>query len=330
MKGSPESGGVSAQSPRGSCKTDDETPDISVVIPCLNEEDNVESITAAVVRELERMETSFEIIFIDNGSADRTEQLLRSICARESRVRVIFNNRNYGQMRSPTYGIYQASGRAVIGMCADFQDPPEMLGAFIERWRAGAKIVLGVRKLTRASPVAAIGYALLTRIADYRTIPGATGFGLYDRAVVRALAKWREPEPFFRGMLVESGFRLETLEFNRPGRVGGVTKNNFYTLFSFSLSGLASSSRTLLRLPLIVGIVTFAPALGGLMGAAAAPFFGASPWPYLFVGLLSIYFAVAFVAIGLLGEQIRLIAERTRDTPLVIERERINFPSTNP
>ena len=100
-------------------------------------------------------------------------------------------------------------------------------------------------------------------------------------------------------------------------------------MFSFALSGLASSSKTLLRLPLIVGLITFAPALVGLIGAAAAPFFDASPWPYLFLGLLSIYFAIAFVAIGLLGEQIRLIAERTRDTPLVIERERINFPSTS-
>ena len=114
--------------------------ELSFAIPCYNEEANVVAMYEAVTAEAEQHVTSHEIIFIDNGSTDRTRELMREICARDPRVRAIFNNRNYGQMRSPTYAIYQAEGAAVIGMCCDFQDPPALdrrNGAAMARRRAG-------------------------------------------------------------------------------------------------------------------------------------------------------------------------------------------------
>jgi len=124
----------------------DAAPELSIVIPCFNEEENVRAICAAVTAEAERHARSHEIVLIDNRSTDATRAIIRELCAEDGRVRAIFNTRNYGQMRSPTHGIYQAAGEAVIGMCADFQDPPAMIGIFLRQWREGAQIVLAQRR----------------------------------------------------------------------------------------------------------------------------------------------------------------------------------------
>lgn len=246
-------------------------------------------------------------------------------------MRVIFNNRDYGQMRSPTYGLYQAEGRAVIGMCADFQDPPEMIGAFVARWRAGAQVVLGQRRSERASPMLRaarhMGYGFLRRFGDYPVIPGATGFGLFDRIVIDTLAAWNEPEPFFRGMVVESGFRLELEPFDRPGRAAGESKNDFVALASFALSGLAGSAKSLLRLPLFLSVYIAALALCLLVAAPVALALDGPVWALLGLALGFVLFAVLLLFLGLIGEQVRMLAERSRNVPLVIEEERINFPA---
>jgi len=308
----------------------EDRPELSIVIPCYNEEANVEAICAAVSAQAAQHVASHEIILIDNASSDRTRALIRELCARDARIRAIFNNRNYGQMRSPTYGIYQAEGRAVIGMCADFQDPPAMIGDFVAQWRAGAQIVLAQRRSERTSPFIALvrdaGYAFLRRHGDYPVIPGATGFGLYDRAVVDTLAAWNEPEPFFRGMLVESGFRLAVIPFDRPQRAAGESKNNLGTLFSFALSGVAASAKSLLRLPIILALWSLALTLLLGLGALAAAILRGPVWPLLALALAFAMFGVLLFFLGLIGEQVRLLAERSRNLPLVLEEERINFP----
>lgn len=308
-------------------------PEISVVIPCLNEEGNAQLIYEAVRDELEKHASSWEIIFIDNCSTDRTRETLRRICDEDSRVWAIFNTRNFGQMRSPTHAIYQARGRAVIGMCADFQDPPALLGEFIRHWRAGAQIVLGVRATEQAGTLLTAarkyGYAFLERHADYPVIPGATGFGLYDRLVVDTLASWREPEPFFRGMLIEAGFRRELIRYDRPERLHGETKNNFGALLDFATSGLAGSSKGLLRRPILWSFGFMALATLLLLGGVIAAWIGHSHWPWVIMTVQVGLFGVNFLFMGLMGEQIRAIAERTREIPLVIEQERVNSPSAS-
>lgn len=306
------------------------TCELSIVIPCYNEEENVRAICAAVTVEAEKHVSSHEIILIDNLSTDRTRAIMRELCAQDPRIRAIFNNRNYGQMRSPTHGIYQAEGRAVIGMCADFQDPPEMIGQFVSRWRKGDLIVLAQRRSEKASwPTRVardLGYAFLNRFGDYPVIPGATGFGLYDREVVDELARWREPEPFFRGMLVESGYSLALIPFDRPERAAGESKNDFATLFSFALSGLAASGKSLLRLPIVMSFYAAAITVLLLMGALAALILDGPALAILGFATAFAMFAVLLLILGLIGEQVRMMAERSRDLPLVIEEERINFP----
>ena len=309
-----------------------ERPELSAVIPCLDEAENVAAIAMAVAAQFDRLGASYEIIFIDNGSTDETVALVKGLCADDARIRLIVNTRNFGQMRSPTHAIYQTSGDAVIGISADFQDPPELIGELVARWRAGALIVLGVRQSEKTSwllrGIRAIGYGFFERFGDYRVIPDATGFGLYDRRVVDCLRTWREPEPFFRGMLVESGFALETIPYHRPERAGGVSKNDVFSLFSFALSGLAGSSKRLLRLPIYFALVVSLTALLTLLWAAGAILTGRPPWNAAGLALAQAAFASICFFLGLIGEQVRVISETVRNTPLVVERERINFPNS--
>ena len=308
----------------------DPRPELSVVIPCYNEEENAAAIAAAVVEQMDKVCASFDIIFIDNGSSDRTVEIVRGLCARDPRIKLIVNTRNFGQLRSPTHALFEATGRAVIGIVADFQDPPEMIPLFVERWRAGADIVLATSETKKIAPLFAamrrLSYGLQRKFGDYPIIPNATGFGLYDAKVVRAIAALNEPEPFFRGLLVETGFAIETIPFKRPPRAAGRSKNGFLALLDFALSALAGSSKGLLRVPLYVSFFIFLATVVTMIGAVYSMLVGANPRMWLFAALLEFQFGLLFLFLGLLGVQVRMISDRTRGTPLVIERERVNFP----
>ena len=306
-----------------------ERPTFSVVIPCRNEEENIVGIARAVVGEMEKIGEPFELIFIDNASSDRTEELGRTLCAEDDRIKLILNARDFGQMRSPTHAIFQANGKAVINLCADFQDPPELIPQFVERWRNGADIVLGVRESeknawTLAVPRAAF-YWFMHQFADHPVIPNATGFGIYDRRVVDELRRLREPEPFFRGMLAETGFRLETISYPRPPRAGGISNNDFWRLADFALSGLAGSSKRLLRVPLLVGAASLALCFLSLLGGLLAFLTGRPVATWLIGSAVELQLGLLFIFLGMIGDQLRLVSERTRETPLVVERERVNF-----
>lgn len=306
-------------------------PEVTVCIACRNEEDNVEAIATAVAEAMESVNARFDIIFIDNASTDHTVKIVKGMCSRDPRIKLIVNTRNFGQMRSPTHAIYEAVGRGVISMCADFQDSPALLPEFVRRWRAGTPIVLGVRKVEKSSLMLSffrnLSYGLQRRFGDYPVIPNATGFGIYDRRVVNALKRLNEPEPFVRGMLVETGFQIETIPFDRPARAGGRSKNNFFTLLDFALNGLAGSSKGLLRAPLYVAFLFGIITLICLAGAALSPLWDGSWQLWLFAALLEGQMTLLFLFFGLLGVQVGLISERTRNQPLVLERERVNFPS---
>lgn len=306
-------------------------PEISVVIACRNEEANAEAIAAAVIAMLEPIVPSFDIIFIDNQSQDRTVEIIRGMAARDPRIRLIVNARNFGQMRSPTHAIYQAGGKAVLAMCADFQDDPGLIPEFVHRWRAGTDIVLGVREAEKSGFVLSVmrnlSYELQKRFGDYPIIPNATGFGIYDRRVIEAIRALNEPEPFFRGLLVETGYSIETITYRRPPRAGGRSNNNFFTLLDFALNGLAGSSKKLLRFPLYVAFFVGMLTLVSLLGAVVAVFTGHSVQLWLLAAMIEGQFCMLFGFLGLIGVQIALVSERTRNQPLVLERERINFPT---
>jgi glycosyltransferase involved in cell wall biosynthesis len=304
-------------------------PLISVAIPCRNEEANVQAICAAVAAQLQPLGVDWEIILIDNESTDRTVEIARALCAADKRIKLIVNARNFGQMRSPTHAIFAARGDAVIGMCADFQDPPDLLPRFVERWRAGVPIVLGVRESEQTlwwkGLFGRIYYSFVARFADVPAIPNATGFGLYDRKVVDLIRSLNEPEPYYRGLLVETGHAIEVIEYARPLRRAGKSNNNFFNLVEFALAGLTSSSRRLLRLPFFVGALGLLASAVFAVAALAALFLNGPAGMLGLAALVQLNFGLLFLFLGLFGDQLRLMSERQRHFPLVVERERLNF-----
>lgn len=308
----------------------DHRPDISVVIPAYNEEENARYIIEAAIAQLESCGVTFEIIVIDNNSSDGTVAIVKEVCARDSRVKLIVNSRNFGQMRSPTHAIYQARGRAVLGLAADFQDPPELIPQLVAHWQAGAEIVLCVRKDERSAgrtlkAIRALSYWLARNFSDYPLVPNATGFGIFDAKVVDATRTIAEPEPFLRGMLLETGYKVLLVPYDRPERAAGTSKNGFLGLLDFAMSALSGSSKRLLRIPVYFGVIGVLMTFAMLLGAAIAWVSGRPVAAWLIAAVVQAEFALLFGFLGLLGENLRLIAERTRNTPLVIERERINF-----
>ena len=305
-------------------------PEISVLCPCYNEEANVEAIAAAIIAELDKLEAGFEFVFIDNASTDRTVEIVKRMATVDPRIRLIVNTRNFGQMRSPTHGIYQTRGRCVLGIAADFQDPPALIPELVARWRAGAPIVLGTRISEHSSFWLGlgrkIGYGFVGRFGDVPVIPGATGFGIYDRKVVDLLAQWHEPEPFFRSMLVESGYRVELVPHRRGKRTRGVSSNTLLPMLDFAVSGLSGSAKRLLRLPLLIAFVSLLLSVVSLLVALTVAIAGGHCSQFLWAALIELNFALVFLFLGLIGDQVRLISERTRNTPLVVEKERYNFP----
>jgi hypothetical protein len=208
---------------------------------------------------------------------------------------------------------------------------PELLPHFVARWQAGVDIVLGVREAEKSgiilSAIRATSYWLARNFGDYQTIPNATGFGLYSRRVVDAIEALNEPEPFYRGLLIETGFPLETINYVRPERRRGKSKNNFFTLLDFAVAGLTGSSKRLLRVPLYIGVLGAIVAFLMMVGALVAFITGRPIAGWLIGAAFQAQFALLFGFLGLMGDHVRMISERTRGTPLVYERERVNFPS---
>jgi polyisoprenyl-phosphate glycosyltransferase len=306
---------------------------ISVVTPCFNEEENIVPIYESVRKIFEGLdEFSYEHLFIDNASSDRTAIFLREIAAKDKNVKVIFNSRNFGHIRSPYYALLQAKGEAVIMMACDFQDPPEMIPRFLEKWTAGSKIVVGVKNVSAESTlmfsIRKFYYRTVNRLADIQLIENFTGFGLYEQSIIEILRKIDDPYPYFRGLISEIGFDVATIQFTQPRRHKGITKNNFYTLFDIAMLGFTNHSKIPLRLAAMMGFLFSILSLLAGFGYFVVKlvfwdFFNAGIAPLL----ITIFFftAVQLFFIGVLGEYVGAIHTQTRKRPLVIEKERINF-----
>ena len=232
---------------------------ISVVIPTYNEEANVIPLADAIVGVLtgELAEYDYEIIFIDNHSKDSTQMKLRQLCRENKRIKAIFNARNFGQMRSPVHGLKQATGDCVIRMCADFQDPVEMIVQFVREWEQGHKIVIGVKKASKEKRIMywirACYYKLIRKITDIDHIEQFTGFGLYDKAFVDVVRSLHDPMPYLRGIIAELGFDYKAIPYVQQKRRAGKSKNNFYTLYDYAMVGITSYSKVVMRLATFLG-----------------------------------------------------------------------------
>ena len=311
---------------------------ISVVAGCYNEEDNLDELYARVRRVFEALpQYRWEMILIDNASTDRTEDHLRALAAADERVKVIFNARNFGHVRSPYHAMLQARGDAVVCICSDLQDPPEIIPRFLAKWEEGFKAVVGVKESSEESAlfffVRGCYYRLVHRLADVEIIQHATGSGLYDQQFIKLCRQLKDPYPYFRGLVSEFGLATARVPYRQPARKRGLTKNNFYTLYDMAMLGLTNHSKVPLRLATMLG---FALAFLSLLVSCAYLGYKLFFWHNFAVGVapvvigLFLFCSVQLFFIGVLGEYIGAIHTQVLRRPHVVEKERLNFTETAP
>jgi len=307
---------------------------ISIVSGCYNEKENLAELHRRVSEAMAPLADryDYELLIIDNASTDGSQEILRGLCAADKRVKAIFNNRNFGHIRSPYHGILQASGEAVIYMASDLQDPPELLPQILAEWENGAEIVFTQKTNTSEALsfkfVRWAYYTLIGRLSDVTLVKNATGAGLYCRKAVEVIREQRDPYPYLRGLVCELGFRVALVPFEQPPRKRGFTKNNFYTLYDNAMIGITNHSKIPLRLAaltgFVLGVVSFLIGLAYLV-------FKLLYWQHFELGLAPLLIGIFFFAavqlffMGILGEYIGAIYTQTLRRPPVIERERINF-----
>jgi glycosyltransferase involved in cell wall biosynthesis len=306
---------------------------VTVLTPCYNEAENVRALYERVRAVFQPLsDYTYEHLFIDNASTDETVTILRDIAVRDKNVKVIVNTRNFGHIRSPYHALLQCRGDAVIGMAADLQDPPELIPAFLEKWREGYKVVLGVKSGSKESTlmfaIRRLGYRVIDGLSEVKQVRNTTGFGLYDRTFVSVLRRLPDPYPYFRGIVAELGFRYATVPYTQPKRTRGITKNNAYALYDIGVQGIVNHSKIPLRLATILGFCSSVVSL-----AAASVYFVMKMlfWYNLPIGIAPLIIGLFCVAsvqlffLGVLGEYVGQIYTQVRNRPLVVEQERINF-----
>ena len=305
---------------------------ISVVIPCYNEEDNVVNIADKTrgIFKSELPNDDYEIIFIDNGSSDKTIERIKTMCSADKKIKLIANVKNYGQLISPYYGMLQANGDAVIPMVCDFQDPPENIPSLVEKWKKGKKIVLAIPKKTKEGYTLfkKIYYKLINFFAREEQIPNFHSYGIYDREVQEALARLNDKSPYFRGQILELNFEKELVYYTPNKRESGKSTNNFFSLYTVAIEGLVSTSIIPLRLVSLIGL--FSSLITILVGVSYFLYkilhwdtfeMGMAPW----VIALFLFASVQLFFLGLIGEYLLINQFKNQASPFVVEKERINF-----
>lgn len=307
---------------------------ISIVVPCFNEEENVVPMSEAVIGifNKELPDYDYELIFIDNDSQDKTRPLLRKLCENNPKIKAIFNAKNFGQFKSPYYGLLQATGDCGILVAADFQDPVEMIPKFVKEWENGYKIVSGIKTSSKENKIMyflrTCYYKMIKKLSDVEQIEHFTGFGLYDKKFIQVLRDLDDPTPFLRGIVAELGYRRKDIPYEQPKRKAGKSSNNFYRLYDGAMLSITSYTKAGLRLATFFGSICSVISMGIaiiylVMKLIYWDMFIAGTAPIL-IGMF-VLGSIQLFFIGLLGEYILTINSRVMKRPLVVEEERINF-----
>ena len=304
------------------------------MVPCYNEEENVVPLSEAVIATLEKdlPEYDYEILFIDNCSKDKTREKLILLCSRNKKIKAIFNTKNFGQFNSPYYGLCQTTGDCTICLCADFQDPIDMIPKFVHEWENGYKIVCGIKTSSKENKIMyflrGVYYKAIKKMSEVEQIEQFTGFGLYDKSFIQVLRDLKDPTPFLRGIVAELGPERKEIPYEQQERRAGKTSNNWYRLYDAAMLSFTSYTKIGLRLATFIGF-----GLSAVSVVIAIVYFILKllHWNDFPAGMTQILLGVFVIGsmklffIGLLCEYIMNMNARLMNRPLVIELERINF-----
>lgn len=305
---------------------------ISIVTPTYNEEENIKLLCEKVSAIMKLTSHNYELIVIDNSSEDKTVDIVKDLIKVNKKIKLIINNRNYGHIRSPVYGLMQAKGDAVILISSDFQDPPELISKLIKMWEEGSEIVLLQKDKTNENyfftKLREIYYKILRKISNINLTINTTGAGIFNRKFIDNLKKINDPYPYFRGLVAEIGSKVDLLKFDQPKRSAGKSKNDLMSLSDIALLGLVKSSKFPLRMMTLIG---FSISLISVIISLIVFILKLIFWNTFEFGLAPVLIGIfgfggfQILFLGILGEYIGAILTQTRNLPLVIEKERINF-----
>lgn len=307
---------------------------ISILIPCYNEVENVELLSEEIINEMENnlSRYDYEIIFIDNFSIDGTREKLELLCAKDKKIKAIFNCKNFGQFNSPFHGLQQTNGECTIMMSADFQEPVCMIHEMVLEWEKGYKIVALIKTQSEENKTMRFFrtcyYKIIKKISSIEQIEHFTGAGLYDKTFIDVLKNLNDPMPFLRGIVAELGAKRKDLPYTQVKRRAGTSHNNWYTLYDAAMLSFTSYTKIGLRIATIIGFcfailtmfIAFSYLCAKLMWWDSFPM-GTAPMliGMFFIGSIQLFF------IGLLGEYILNMNARVMRRPLVVEEKRLNF-----
>lgn len=304
---------------------------LSVVAPVYNEEELIDAFvqraTAAVA------DFPFELILVNDGSADSTPERLDAIAERDPRVRVVHLSRNFGHQAALTAGLEHAIGDVVAMIDADLQDPPELIPEMVARWRDGADVVYAVREQREGETAFKLGtaslfYKIFRKLAQVDLEPNSGDFRLLDRKALDALLSMTERSRFLRGMTVWVGFTQTAVPYERDARAAGETKYTLRKMLRFSLDAIASFSHLPLQIATYIGLISATVAFIGIpvvialhFAGSYLPGFGSLTIVILLLG------GIQLIALGVIGEYLGRIYDEVKHRPLYIVHEERNRPA---
>ena len=308
--------------------------EISVVVPAYNEESNLEYLLERLELVLKSLNTTYEIVFVNDGSKDNTLKRLIEYHDRNPAIKIIDLSRNFGKEIALTAGLKYANGAAVIPIDADLQDPPELIAKLVAKWREGYDVVYATRRSRSGESwlkrlTAFMFYGTISKMSKV-SIPVNTGdFRLLDRRVVDAIAQMPERTRFMKGMFAWVGFKQTSILFDREPRFDGQTSWNYWKLWNFALDGIASFSSLPLKVWSYIGLVISFFALLYAAFLLILTVITGSDVPGYASLIISILFlgGIQLISLGVLGEYLGRIYQEVKQRPLYFVRETYGFES---
>lgn len=307
----------------------------SIVAPCYNEEGNMHELHRRISEVMDRTGEPWELVLINDGSRDRTRELMQELHKRDERVHYIDFARNFGHQLAVTAGMDYAQGEAIILIDADLQDPPELILEMIQKWKEGYKVVYAIRSERKGETwfklfTAKLFYRLIFRITDVN-IPQDTGdFRLMDRQVVNAMKQMRERHRFIRGMTSWVGFSQTGVYYVRQERFAGETNYPLRKMLKFASDAITGFSYLPLQLATYLGFIVAALSGLGMLAVITARLFGNQAFFGQATTLVMVLFlgGIQLICLGIIGEYLGRIYDEVKHRPLYVVNQAVGFEKT--